>query len=159
MPSPQPNIGVHGWRQFSLRFWLSLVAASVATGFAAGSLMRLLHSVQELAWGEGTGDFLDAVERAGAAHRVFVVLGAGVLVDGTRWLLRLRGSGHGGELAAAIWFHAGHLPVLRTVLNALTSIIIVGLGASLGREAAPQSARRLPPRVDRQAKPSSRLDR
>jgi hypothetical protein len=86
MPSPQPNIGLHGWRQFSLRFWLSLVAASVATGFAAGSLMRLLHSVQELAWGEGTGDFLDAVERAGAAHRVIVVFGAGVLVVGTRWL-------------------------------------------------------------------------
>jgi chloride channel protein, CIC family len=88
MPSPQPNIGLQGWRQFS----------------------------------------------------VIVVLGASVLVVGTRWLLRLRGSGHGGELAAAIWFHAGHLPVLRTVLNAVTSIIIVGLGASLGREAAPKQA-------------------
>jgi chloride channel protein, CIC family len=138
MPSLQPNIGLGTWRQFGLRFWLSLVAAAVATGFAAGLLMRLLHWVQQLAWGNGTGDFLDAVERAGAAHRIFVVLGAGVLVVGTRWLLRLRGSGHGGELAAAIWFRAGHLPVLGTLLNAVASIIIVALGASLGREAAPK---------------------
>jgi hypothetical protein len=129
MPSPQPNIGLGGWRQVGLRFWVSLVAAAVATGFAAGFLMRLLHWVQQLAWEKGTGDFLDAVERAGAAHRVVVVLGAGVLVVGTRWLLRLRGSGHGGELGAAIWFRAGHLPALR-------SIIIVGLGASLGRDIA-----------------------
>jgi chloride channel protein, CIC family len=110
----------------------------VATGVAAGLLMRLLHWVQQLAWEKGAGDFLDAVERASASHRVTIVLGASILVIATRWLLRLKGSGHGGELAAAIWFRAGHLPAMRTLLNAVTSIIIVGLGASLGREAAPK---------------------
>ncbi len=138
MPSPQPNIGPGAWRQFSLRFWFALVVAAVGTGLAAGALMQLLHLVQLLAWGKGSGDFLDAIESTGAVHRTAVVAGAGVLVVATRLLLRLRGSGHGGELAAAIWFRAGHLPVLRTLLNAVTSIVIVGLGASLGREAAPK---------------------
>lgn len=138
MPSPQPNIGPGAWHQFSRRFWCVLVVAAVGTGLAAGLLMQLLHVVQLLAWGKGSGDFLDAVEQTDAMHRVAVVAGAGVLVVATRLLLQLRGSGHGGELAAAIWFRAGHLPVLRTLLNAVTSIVIVGLGASLGREAAPK---------------------
>jgi CIC family chloride channel protein len=138
VPSPQPNIGLQAWRQFSVRFWLALAVASVATGLAAGLLMRLLYWVQDIAWRKGTGDFLEGVERTDATHRVVVVLAAGILVVGTRWLLRLRGSGHGGEHAAAIWFRDGHLPVVRPLLNAVTSIIIVGLGASLGREAAPK---------------------
>jgi H+/Cl- antiporter ClcA len=138
MPSPQPNIGPGAWRGFGLRFWLSLAVASVATGLAAGMLMRLLHWLQRIAWGEGSGDFLDAVQRTGTTRRIEIVLAAGILVVATRWLLRLRGSGHGGELAAAIWFRAGHLPPLRTLLNAVTSIVIVALGASLGREAAPK---------------------
>ena len=138
MPSPQPNIGPGAWRQFGVRFWCVLVVAAVGTGLAAGALMQLLHLVQLLAWGKGAGDFLDAVERTDPVHRAAVVAGAGALVVATRLLLRLRGSGHGGELAAAIWFRAGHLPVLRTLLNAVTSIVIVGLGASLGREAAPK---------------------
>ena len=140
MGSPQPNVGVGGWRPFGARFWLCLFAGSAATGFAAGGLMRLLHSVQELAWGKGTGDFLDAVQRDGPVRRVLVLVAAGALVAATRWLLQLRGSGAGGELSANIWFRAGGMPVLRTLLNAISSIVIVGLGASLGREAAPKDA-------------------
>lgn len=107
--------------------------------------MRLLHLVQHIAWSKGAENFLHAVMRTDARHRIIVLLLAGVLVVATRFLLRLRGSGQGGELTAAIWFRAGHLPALQTLLNAMSSIIIVGLGASLGREAAPkQSARCLP---------------
>lgn len=100
--------------------------------------MRLLRWVQQLAWEREAGDFLQAVERASSAHRFTVVMGAGILVVATRWLLRLKGSGHGGELAAAIWFRAGYLSAPRTLLNGVSSIVIVGLGASLGREAAPK---------------------
>src|SRR5208283_330765 len=38
----------------------------------------------------------------------------------------------------AIWFQAGRLPALRTLGSAVLSIVIVGMGASLGREGAPK---------------------
>ncbi len=104
--------------------------------------MRLLRLVQRLAWGAGTGDFLDAVRRASGVHRVGVVLLVALLVMGLRRLLRLgtAADGHGGGLAAAIWFRAGHLPPVRTLLGAVGSVVAVGLGAALGREAAPKEA-------------------
>lgn len=138
MQALQPNVGPGPWRLFGLRFWGVLIAGSVATGLAAGLLMKLLWAVEHLAWNEGGGTFLDGVQHSGSLHRVLVVSMAGLLVIATRLLLRLRGSGHGGELTAAIWFGAGTLPPLRTVANAVTSILIVALGASLGREAAPK---------------------
>jgi H+/Cl- antiporter ClcA len=49
-------------------------------------------------------------------------------------------SGNGIDTTAAIWFHAGRLPALRTLGSALLSVIIVGMGVSLGREGAPKQA-------------------
>ena len=43
-----------------------------------------------------------------------------------------------GGLSEAIWFRFGRLPLLQAVENAVLSIVIVGMGASLGREAAPK---------------------
>ena len=115
-----------------------MLGTGVGAGLAAGLLMLLLRAVQTLAWGAGTGDYMDAVLRASPWRRVAVLAAAGGVVAGARWLLNLRKGGHSGELTAAIWFRAGHMPVLRTVANALISIVIVGMGASLGREAAPK---------------------
>jgi hypothetical protein len=49
-------------------------------------------------------------------------------------------SGNGIDITAAIWFHAGRLPTLRTLGSALLSVLIVGMGVSLGREGAPKQA-------------------
>jgi H+/Cl- antiporter ClcA len=49
-------------------------------------------------------------------------------------------SGNSIEITSAIWFSAGRLPPLRTLGSALLSVIIVGMGASLGREGAPKQA-------------------
>ena len=136
--SPQPNAGSDALLAYGWRFWAAVLVTGVGAGLGAGLLMKLLHLAQSLAWGEGSGDFLDAVMRADPWRRVGVLLAAGAVVGATRLLLRLRGSGHGGALDEALWFHAGHLPVFRTLLNAVTSIVIVGMGASLGREAAPK---------------------
>ena len=114
------------------------MVTGVGAGLGAVLLMQLLRFCQELAWGKGTGDFADAIMRADPWRRIVVLLAAGAIVSATRLLLRLRGSGHGGALDEAIWFHAGRMPVFRTLLNAVTSIVIVAMGASLGREAAPK---------------------
>jgi H+/Cl- antiporter ClcA len=138
MPSPQPNVGPGTWHSLGPAFWSALIGAAFCTGLAAGLLMDLLRAVQRLSWGPGTNDFLDAVQRSAPLHRLEIVAAAGALVVATRLALRLRGSGHGGELNAAIWFYAGRLPFIATLLNAIASIVIVAMGASMGREGAPK---------------------
>jgi len=44
------------------------------------------------------------------------------------------------DITAAIWFSAGRLPALRTLGSAVLSVVVVGMGASLGREGAPKQA-------------------
>jgi CIC family chloride channel protein len=46
-------------------------------------------------------------------------------------------SANGIDITAAIWFYAGRL---RTLGSAVLSVVIVGMGAALGREGAPKQA-------------------
>ncbi len=55
-------------------------------------------------------------------------------------MLKQLSSGNGIDTTAAIWFHAGRMPALRTLGSAVLSVLIVGMGASLGREGAPKQA-------------------
>ena len=63
---------------------------------------------------------------------------AGALTGGAQLALVRLTSGNGIDITEAIWFNAGRLPVLRTLGSAVLSVIIVGMGASLGREGAPK---------------------
>jgi CIC family chloride channel protein len=89
--------------------------------------------------GSGT-DLLDAAERAGAWRHILVLLGAGVVTGLGQIVLRQLSSGNGIDTTAAIWFHAGRMPAWRTLGSALLSVVIVGMGVSLGREGAPKQA-------------------
>jgi H+/Cl- antiporter ClcA len=112
----------------------------VGTGVAAAALTRLLEAVQHLMWrGSGT-DLLDAARQAGAWRHILVLLGAGVVTGAGQIILRRLSSGNGIDTTAAIWFHAGRMPALRTLGSAVLSVIIVGMGAALGREGAPKQA-------------------
>ena len=137
---PQPNLNLGaGSGGLSARFWGLALLTGVGAGLGGGLLMRLLRAVQHLAWSYQAGTFLAAVERTGAAQRIGVLVGAGLIVGLYRWLARSTSGGHGGgELAEAIWFHSGRVAALATSMKAVLSIVIVGLGASLGREAAPK---------------------
>jgi H+/Cl- antiporter ClcA len=55
-------------------------------------------------------------------------------------MLRRLSSGNGIDTTAAIWFNAGRMPALHTLGSALLSVVIVGMGVSLGREGAPKQA-------------------
>jgi H+/Cl- antiporter ClcA len=141
--TPQPNVmGAGSMRVLPLRMWALICVTGVGAGLAGGLLMLLLRLVQHLAWPYSPGDdFLDAVRAAPGWQRFTVVLGAGALTAGVPWLLRKSlGGGHGGDLAEKIWFGSGNLEPFRTSVRALLSIVIVGMGASLGREAAPKQA-------------------
>jgi H+/Cl- antiporter ClcA len=124
----------------AVRFWIAVVLTGVGAGIAAGVLTELLELVQHLVWG-GTGlDLLGPAARSPAWRHVVVLLGAGMLVGGGQILLSRLSSGNGIEITTAIWFYAGRLPALRTLASALLSVVIVGMGAALGREGAPKQA-------------------
>jgi len=125
-------------RAGAARFWLAVVLTGIGTGIGAALLTRLLEAVQHLMWPGAGMDLLDAAAQAGPWRHVLVLLGAG-LVTGLGQLVLVRlSSGNGIDITAAIWFSAGRLPALRTLGSAVLSILIVGMGVSLGREGAPK---------------------
>jgi CIC family chloride channel protein len=122
------------------RFWLALLLTGIATGLGAAALTRLLQAVQHLFWRGSATDILDAAQHADPWRHVWVLVAAGLVTGAGQFLLRQLSSGNGIDTTAAIWFYAGRMPALRTLGSALLSVIIVGMGASLGREGAPKQA-------------------
>jgi CIC family chloride channel protein len=118
------------------RFWAALLATGVLTGGFGMGLMALLFGVEDLAYGPRHPDFQSAVERASGLHRLTALLVAGVIGGVAWWLLRrwTRGS---AEIDDAVWRDQPLAPV-RSLGTSLISEVVVGLGASLGREAAPK---------------------
>jgi chloride channel protein, CIC family len=122
------------------RFWLAVLFTGAGTGLAAAALTRLLEAVQHLTWNGSATDLLDAVEHVGAWRHVLVLISAGLITGAGQIILRRLSSGNGIDTTAAIWFHAGRMPALRTLGSAVLSVVIVGMGVSLGREGAPKQA-------------------
>jgi H+/Cl- antiporter ClcA len=119
---------------------LAVLLTGIGTGVVAAALTRLLEVVQHIMWsGPGT-NLLDAAEHAGAWRHILVLLGAGLVTGAGQMVLRQLSSGNGIDTTAAIWFHAGRMPAWRTLGSALLSVVIVGMGVSLGREGAPKQA-------------------
>jgi H+/Cl- antiporter ClcA len=121
-------------------FWLAVILTGIATGAAAVALTGLLEVVQHLVWNGSGGNLLDAAQRAGAMHHIVALLGAGVVTGVGQIILKQLSSANGIDTTAAIWFHAGRMPAVRTLGSAILSILVVGMGASLGREGAPKQA-------------------
>jgi H+/Cl- antiporter ClcA len=136
---PQPNIfGYEGSFGFAPAFWGWLLLTGIGTGLAGGGLMKLLRAAAHLAWSYDSGDFLTAVSKTSAEHRVAVLLIAGFIVAASRRVFRRMTGGHAGEISSAIWFRSGDMPFFRTICSGIISIICVALGAAVGREAAPK---------------------
>ena len=124
----------------ALRFWTAVGLTGCGAGASAAVLTRLLELVERLAWGGSGTDLLRAAEASGAWRHVLVLLGAGVVTVAGQLLLGRLTSGNGIDTTAAIAFHAGRVPSLRTLGSAVLSVVIVGMGVSLGREGAPKQA-------------------
>jgi CIC family chloride channel protein len=135
--SAQPNVPGRGIvAGYGPRFWALVVLVGVGSGLGGAALIELLRLVQHVAWSYHSGDFLDGVKHTSAGRRVLVLFIGGVVTGaGALGLARLGGS---AEVSEAIWLRAARLPLWASLARAVHSIVIVGLGASLGREAAPQ---------------------
>jgi chloride channel protein, CIC family len=118
------------------RFWIVVVLIGVGAGVGAVALTKLLEVVQHWAWpGQ---DLLEAAKHADPWRHIWILLAAGALTGIGQIVLRRLTSGNGIDITEAISEHAGRLPVLRTAGSAVLSVVLVGMGASLGREGAPK---------------------
>ena len=137
--SEQPNFTAFDTPStYGLRFWAVALVIGVGAGLTGGLLMKLLRLVQHVAWSYSAGDFLTAVRSTSATHRITILILAGVLTGITLWIFRRIGGKSEGGLSSGIWFRQGEIPLFDMLYNGILSITIVGLGAALGREAAPK---------------------
>ncbi len=137
--SHQPNVTGQGIiAAYSARFWALTLALGVVCGLAASLLIGVLNVVERLAYGAGSGRFLGAARAApGWRHMAALLAAAVIVIIGLRVLGRLPTSG-GTEVSDALWLQHGRLACLPSLARGVLSIVTVGLGVSLGREAAPQ---------------------
>jgi H+/Cl- antiporter ClcA len=127
-------------RPGAAQFWLAVLLTGVGTGLGAAVLTRLLEVTQHIAWSGSATNIIEAAQHASPLRHIVVLLAAAVLTGIGQLLLKQLSSGNGIDTTAAIWFHAGRMPALRTLGSAVLSVLIVGLGVSLGREGAPKQA-------------------
>jgi CIC family chloride channel protein len=120
------------------RFWLAIVLTGFGTGASAAALTLILQAVQHGVWPGAT--LLDAATDAAPWRHIVVLLGAGLATGAGQIILVRLTSSNSIDITEAIWFSAGRLPALRTLGSAVLSVVVVGMGASLGREGAPKQA-------------------
>lgn len=120
--TPQPNVtGLGIIASYPFRFWAIVLAVGAWSGLAAAALVGLLRLTERLARG----------------HHVLALLAAAlIVVVGLRLLGRLPTGGT--EVSEAIWLRSGRLSVPPSLARGVLSIVTVGMGVSLGREAGPQ---------------------
>lgn len=121
-------------------FWIAVLLTGVGTGVGAAALTRLLEMVQRVMWGGSGMNLLESAMQASAWRHIVVLTGAGFVTGAGQIILRKLSSANGIDTTAAIWFQAGRMPAWRTLGSAVLSVVIVGMGVSLGREGAPKQA-------------------
>ncbi|MGA2777888.1 MAG: chloride channel protein [Steroidobacteraceae bacterium] len=119
-------------------FWTAILLTGAGAGIAAGVLTLLLQSIEHLVW--PGPNILEAATQARYPRHLLVLLAAGVLTGAGQFVLQRLTSANGIDITEAITRHAGRLPRWRTLGSALLSVVVVGMGASLGREGAPKQA-------------------
>jgi H+/Cl- antiporter ClcA len=140
----QPNAAGDGEAELSVYFWALLVATGVGAGLLGDLMMAILYNVEHLAYGYDIGSFFHTgtsfetgVEHASALRRVADLMIAGAFGGVAWYLLRKFTRGERSELDDVIW-HGGRLSARRSLGTGIISEIVIGLGASLGREQAPK---------------------
>ncbi len=134
----QPNITSGGAGILTLRFWAMVVACGIAAGLLGALMMLILFNVQYAAFGYHAGSLEHGVAQASAARRVGSLLIAGAF-GGVAWfLLRRYTKGEPSEIDEAIWNGDGQLSFRRSLGSSVISEVVIGMGASIGREAAPK---------------------
>jgi chloride channel protein, CIC family len=134
----QPNVTGDGDAPLTPRFWLAVVLTGIATGLFGALLMLILFSVQHAAFGYHEGDLEHAVENVGNLRRITVLMIAGAIGGPAWYLLRRYTKGEISEVDDAVWTGDSRLSFRRCLGTGLISELVIGMGASIGREQAPK---------------------
>ena len=117
------------------RFAIATLFTGVISGLVGLACIHLLHWIQALAWDMHSGTLLEAVSAASPARRVLNLVLGGIF-GAASWFFLFRRSRAITSVSAAVG--GTPMPPLRATWHALTQVLIVGLGASVGREVAPR---------------------
>lgn len=134
----QPNVTGDGAAALTPTFWLAVVATGVLTGLIGDALMALLYQAERMAFAYHGGDFTNAVAATSPLRRVVMLVVAGVLGSCSWYFIRKYLRHERSEIDDAVWRHDGELGFRRSALTSIVSEIVIGFGASIGREAAPK---------------------
>ncbi len=131
--------GVTPLRRNSASWFLRFVAVIVLVGLGAGvsglAVSLALHGLEQLAYNYSGGTFLDGIVSAPPWRRVAALTIAGIVGGVGWWALRRWAT---GVVSVERSVAGQRMPVFSTLVNAGLQVIIVGLGASIGREVAPR---------------------
>ena len=134
----QPNAAGDGDAALTPVFWVMVVLTGVAAGLLGDLMMLLLFSVQRLAFGYQAGSLQAAVEQASDARRIVVLLVAGAFGGVAWYLLRRFTPGERTEIDDVVWGEGERLSFRRSLGTSVISEVVIGMGASIGRENAPK---------------------
>ena len=121
-------------------WWITrLGAVSALVGIGAGisglAVSIALRGIEHLAYDYSAGTFLDGISQAPPWQRVTALAIAGVIGGAGWWALRRWGA---RVVSVEQSMGGKRMPPVSTIVNAGLQVIIVGLGASIGREVAPR---------------------
>jgi len=134
----QPNVTHDGDAALTPRFWLAVVMTGVVTGLVGDALMALLKFAETVAFSYHAGSYSAAVAATSPLHRLTSLVAAG-FIGASAWFLIRKYLGHEhSEIDDALWSGDGELSLRRSTLTSVVSEIVIGMGASVGREAAPK---------------------
>ena len=134
----QPNATGDGETALTPVFWAMVALTGVAAGLFGDLMMLILFTVQHLAFGYHSGPLESGVEHASDARRLIVLLSAGAF-GGIAWfLLRRYTSGEKADLDDVVWGDGARLSLRRSLGTSVISEVVIGMGASIGRENAPK---------------------
>lgn len=133
----QPNVTGDGDVPLTPAFWVALVFTGVATGLFGDLMMVILFNFEHLSYNYHTGAFQNAVERVSGQHRVIALAIAGAF-GGVAWYVLRKFTKGKSEIDDALWAGDGRLAFGRSLGTSAISEVVIGMGASIGREAAPK---------------------
>ena len=124
------------------RFLLAAALAGVAAGLIGIAMALLLELFEALFYGVAHGGLLERLAAAPPWRRVLAPAMGGLVAGGVWWWLRATGGVADVETAMAD--HSGRaatrMGLVRPFLDAVTQVLTVGSGNSVGREGAPRLA-------------------
>ncbi len=134
----QPNATHDGDTALTPKFWVALVLTGIGTGLFAIFLMWLLAVFERAAFHYNTGSYQNAVAAVSGFRRVLSLSIAGVVGAIGWYLIRRLLRRDKAEIDDALWRGDGKLSFRRSLLTSSLSEVVIGMGASIGREAAPK---------------------